>query len=118
MKVERQVAELQRSAVDAGKLEGSLSAVQNQLQETQCNLSSVKADLQQATDALTSEQAAHVGSNPLKLVHALLVLVTRCRRCDTLPVQRRQSARTCSMQGNQQQHLSCGLITVRSDLKP
>ena len=63
MKVERQVAELQRSAVDAGKLEGSLSAVQNQLQETQGNLSSVKADLQQATNALTSEQAVQVGSN-------------------------------------------------------
>eukprot|EP00891_Asterochloris_glomerata_P008203 jgi/Astpho2/8203/fgenesh1_pg.00120_%23_110_t len=60
MKVERQVAELQRSAVDAGKLEGSLSAVQNQLQETQGNLSSVKADLQQATNALTSEQAVQV----------------------------------------------------------
>ena len=55
---------MQRSAVDAGKLEGSLSAVQNQLQETQGNLSSVKADLQQATNALTSEQAAHVGSIP------------------------------------------------------
>ena len=53
---------MQRSAIDIGKLEGSLSAVQNQLQETQGNLSRAKADLQQATDALTSEQAAHVGT--------------------------------------------------------
>lgn len=90
MKVERQVAELQRSAVDAGKLEGSLSAVQNQLQETQGNLSSVKADLQQATNALTSEQAVQVGSNPFKVMHPHLALVTRCQHCGTLPLRRQQ----------------------------
>ena len=66
---------MQRSAVDVGKLEGSLAAVQNQLQETQANLSSVKADLQQATNALTSKQTAHVGPNPLKFMHLPLVLV-------------------------------------------
>ena len=117
MKIERQVAEMRRSAVDVGKLEGSLSAVQNQLQETQGNLSSVKADLQQATNALTSEQAAHVGSNLLKLMHPPLVLDARCKPCDTHSIQRQQSARACSVRGDQQQQLTCGHLTVYSDLQ-